>query len=290
MKTTPRATCLGKGCSGLNVQIHPEGAAVRRLIGLAGEVFRVPVAYAAMLGHHDRVMSRIGSNETYWRYLRTLPLGEALAAPIIVRDARERVPEGTDMGELRFAATAPMSTPCGQKLGVLVIADHQPRPAFSAHDLETLVALAAVVADRIELGILASRLTEAQLGRREAEERFRRLADAAPIPIACCESDGSCEFVNEAWVGFTGGPAGTKIGDAWERVMHPDHRDRVLGLYLQALQLRQPFTLELPMRRGDGVFRLMRGRGIPRFFTDGSFAGFVLSLTDVSDSPEAAGE
>jgi PAS domain S-box-containing protein len=253
------------------------------LIDLVGKVFRVPIAYAAMLGHRDRVMSRIGSGEEHWQYLRTFPLGKALTAPVVVRDSLEGLPEGTNLGELRFAASAPLATLCGQHLGVLVIGDQMARPLFSGNDLETLVELANVVAGRIELSVLASQLAEAELWRREAEERFRSLANCASPPIACIEADGSCEFVNDAWLNFTGRNIEKELGDGWQEIMDDQYRERVLEIYWRALQAPEPFTLEAPMRRYDGVFRWMRGNGTPRFLKDGSFAGLMVRLTEVSD-------
>ncbi len=283
MTASPAATCLGRGCDGESVLIRPESADIRRLIDLVGKVFRVPVAYAAMLGHRDRVMSRIGSGEEHWKYLRTFPLGQGLTAPVVVRDALEGLPAGTNLGELRFAATVPMVTPCGQRLGVLVIADQTARPLFSEHDLETLAELANAVAGRIELSVLASQLMEAQLWRSEAEDRFRSVSNSATALIACVEADGSCEFVNDTWLKFTGRHIENELGDGWQQVLHHQYREPVLKIYWQALQAPEPFELEVPMRRNDGTFRWMQGGGTPRFRKDGSFAGLMVRLTNVSD-------
>jgi PAS domain S-box-containing protein len=266
------------------VLVRPESADLRHLIGLVGKLFQVPVAYAAMLGHHARVMSRIGSGEAYWNHLRTFPLARVLGAPVLVRDVRDGLPEGTDLGELRFAASAPIDTLCGQKIGMLVIADLVPRPAFSEDDLETLVDLASIVAVRIELRMLASQLMESQSRHAEAEDRFRRMANSAPSLIACNAADGSCEFVNQSWLAFTGRPLQCELGDGWQQAMHPQYRDRILNVYWQALQTHEPFTVELPLRRDDGVFRWIRGSGTPRLLKN-SFAGFVLCLRDMADYP-----
>lgn len=283
MRPSPAATCLGRGCDGAGILNRPESADIRRLIDLVGKVFRVPIAYAAMLGHRDRVMSRIGSGEEHWKYLSTFALGQALKAPVVVRDALEGLPAGTNLGELRFAATVPVVTPCGQRLGVLVIADQTARPLFSEHDLETLLELANAVAGRIELSVLASQLMEAQLWRSEAEDRFRIVASGAPALIACVEADGSCEFVNDTWLKFTGRHIENELGDGWQQIMHHQYRERALEVYWQALQAPEPFELEVPIRRYDGVFRWMQGNGTPRFLKDGSFAGLMVRLTEVSD-------
>ena len=72
--------------------------------------------------------------------------------------------------------------------------------------------------------------------------------------------------------------------------VHPQYQNRFLDLCGRALQTRQPFPVEVPLRRHDGVFRWVRGGGTPRVLTDGGFAGFVMELTDASDYSEAAAE
>lgn len=281
MKGSPNSTCLGSGCGGRNVLAHSESAELSRLAGLAERLFHVPVAYAAMLGHCDRVMSRIGSGEAHWKHLKTFPVTTVLDAPMVLRDVREGVPEGADLGDLQFLASAPIDTYCGQHLGVLVIADHQPRPEFSEQDLKTLVEMARVMAASIELRMMAWQSIESQLKYDEAEERFRGIANLATPLIGCIEANGSCEFVNDAWLKFTGRYIQKELGKGWQQDIHHQHRELALTLYWHALQTQQPFTLEAPFRRYDGVFRWLRGSGTPRFLKDGSFSGFIVSLTDV---------
>jgi len=290
MKGSGDSTCLGNGCSGRRVLLRSESADLNRLAGLAGRLFQVPVAYAAMLGHHDRVMCRIGSGSLHWKDFRTLPVGPYLESPMVIRDLPAGLPEGADLGDLRFAATAPIDTLCGEHLGVLVIADPVARPEFSGQDLETLVELATVIADRIEMRMIASQALESEMRLEEAEGRFRAMANGAETLIACNEADGSWEFVNDAWLKFTGRHRQLELGDGWQQLMHPRHRAGVLNVYVQALQARQRFTVDVALRRHDGVFRWMRGSGTPRFLKDGSFAGFTLCLADRSDYVEELGE
>lgn len=292
MGCSPDSTCVGEECGGRNLLARSETADMRRLAVLVGSVFRVPVAYAAMLGRRDRVMNRIGSGEQYWKYLKTYPLPLYLASPVLLRDiqgVRERLPQGTDLGDLGFLAAVPMRTFCGQALGVLVIADTTPRPEFAESDLDTLVELAAVLAARMELSMIASQSVESALDSAEAEERFRCAADAVPKLIACNGADGSCQFVNAAWLEFTGRHRSDEFGDGWQQAIHPRHRERVLSLYWEALRVHRPFVTEVPMRRHDGVFRCMRGEGSLRLRQDGSSAGIVVTLTELSAYCEEVG-
>jgi len=266
--------------------MRSESADLRRIAQLAGQFFHTPIAYAAMLGHRDRVMSRFGSGDCYWKYLRTIPLTLVLASPMVIRDAREGLPQGTDLEDLRFMATAPINTLCGQHLGVLVIADRFARPEFSQQDLDTIAEMADVMAASIELRMLATQLIEREAMCDEAEERFRFIANGASELVVCTRADGCCEFVNQAWLKFTGRKTGDVLGDGWLQDVDDGYRERFLTRYWEALQTSQPFTLRMPLLRHDGVFRWMRTDGNPRLLSDGSLAGFVVSLTDQSDFSE----
>jgi len=266
-------TCLGSGCGGRRVLIRSEKDDLTRLAGLVRRSFDLPVAYCAMLGHHDQVMCRIGSGRDYWNNLKTLPLSEALKAPFLIRDAERAALQGADLGELQFVAAAPIDTFCGQHFGILVVADIMARPDFSEQSLENLVEMAGVIGAYLELRMIATQATESMARYEEAEERFTALANCAGELIACNGADGTCEFVNEEWSRFTGSQ------DLSQHSLDYKHLANILNLSVQG----KPFRIELPLCRHDGVFRLMRGRGEPRVLKDGSFAGFVLSLTDIGD-------
>jgi PAS domain S-box-containing protein len=312
MQVSPNSTCLGSKCNGKRVLLRSEQADLKRLAGLARKLFHVPVGYAAMLGHHDRVMSRIGSGREYSPDLKALfPLSASLLSPQVIQDARRDLATlregngprllGEDLPgaaaepgklscELMFAASAPIDTLCGQHMGVLVIADCLPHPEFSAADLETLAQMAGVMADTVEMRMIAAQARDWRLSYGEAEKRFRSVANSAPALIACAGPDGSCEFVNDAWLAFTGRRRREELGDGWQQIIHPSHRQHFLNLFLQALQTQKPFTADLPMRRCDGVWRAIRGRVTPRFLPDSTFAGFTARLTDWSAFQEEVAE
>jgi len=261
---------------------------VRSLADLVGRFFRVPVAYAAMLGLHDRVVSCIGSGNAYWKYLTTLPSNRSLVAPMVIRDLRESPALAAGLGNLQFFASAPIGTLCAQNVGVLVIADRMARPEFSRLDLETLVEMAAMIACRIDLGVLVDQSNESQLRYLDAEKRFLILANLADTLIACHGADGRCTFVNDAWVKFTGRSSQQEMGDGWYELIQLEHRERILTLYWQALHARQPFTLDLPLHRHDGAFRWMRASTTPRFLNDATYVGFIVCLTEVAGEEAAA--
>ena len=65
---------------------------------------------------------------------------------------------------------------------------------------------------------------------RESEERFRLMADSAPVIIFVTDPRFQCTFVNRTGAEFCGVPAEELHGDAWEGLIHPDDLGRYLEL------------------------------------------------------------
>ena len=65
----------------------------------------------------------------------------------------------------------------------------------------------------------AIRATEAL---RESEERFRHMADNAPVMIWVTESDGDCTYLSRSWYEFTSQTPETGLGFGWLDASHPD--------------------------------------------------------------------
>jgi len=130
------------------------------------------------------------------------------------------------------------------------------------------------------------RLAEKKLG--ESEERFRTMADSAPIMIWMEDvqdqrtSRGS-NFFNQRWHEFTGLTQEQTQGSSWQVNIHADDRKYYLDTYQNALQKRNPFKMEYRLRRHDDVFRWVEDSGVPRFTADGDFLGFIGICIDVTE-------
>jgi PAS domain S-box-containing protein len=136
--------------------------------------------------------------------------------------------------------------------------------------------IAALVANRVK-----RRRTEQAL--RESEERFRLLANAAPVMIWMSGSDMRCTDFNVPWLSFTGRTLAMEQGNGWLDGVHRDDVDRWMQTYEQALQRRAPFRMEYRLRRFDGVYRWILNIGEPRFTPDGSFSGYIGSAIDITE-------
>jgi PAS domain S-box-containing protein len=122
---------------------------------------------------------------------------------------------------------------------------------------------------------------------RASEERFRLMADTAPVMIWVAGPDGLVTFFNAAWLRFTGRALDRELGDGWAEGIHPDDRSRCLSTYRAALQARRDFTMEYRLRRHDGEYRWIVDTGVPRYSTDGTFLGHIGSAIDITEHRRA---
>ena len=136
--------------------------------------------------------------------------------------------------------------------------------------------------------ITDSKLTESVL--RESEERFRTMANSAPVFIWTSRADPVLNWLNEPWLRFTGRGIADEVEDGWKNALHPDDRERYGAAYREGFERQEPFSMEYRLRRHDGEWRWILKSGVPRFSAAGEFAGFIGSAIDIHDnkSVEAA--
>jgi PAS domain S-box-containing protein len=142
---------------------------------------------------------------------------------------------------------------------------------------ERMVGVAMDITDR--------KLAEEAL--RESEERFRLVANTAPVMIWMSGPDKLCTYVNKRWLEFTGKTIDTELGDGWSAGIHPEDMQRTLSAYYRAFDARETFQAEYRLRRHDGQYRWILDTGVSRNNPDGSFAGYIGSAKDVTDRKAA---
>ena len=119
--------------------------------------------------------------------------------------------------------------------------------------------------------------------RRQALAEFRVLANAAPVLVWMAGPDAGYTFFNQPWLDFTGRPLAAQLGEGWATGIHLDDLAGRLETYRSAFAGQRPFEMEYRLRRHDGEYRWILDRGVPRFRSDGRFAGYVGSCIDITD-------
>ena len=122
---------------------------------------------------------------------------------------------------------------------------------------------------------------------RESEERFRLIADSAPIPMWVTKLDRQRSFVNEAYAQFLGVPYEEALDYDWRAIIHPDDAQRVVAESAAGEMTRKPFALEARYRRCDGEWRWLRSISQPRLGGSGEHNGFIGVATDITEAKDA---
>jgi PAS domain S-box-containing protein len=122
---------------------------------------------------------------------------------------------------------------------------------------------------------------------RESEQRFRTMANAAPVMIWASDRDKRCIFFNKGWLDFTGRSLNEELGNGWVENVHPDDVTRILETYSSAFDARRSFQMEYRLRRADGEYCWVLDNGVPRRGPNGVFSGYIGSCIDITDLKRA---
>jgi two-component system CheB/CheR fusion protein len=138
--------------------------------------------------------------------------------------------------------------------------------------------------EQVLLGIedITERKTRAEATLHESEERFRIMADTAPVMIWVSGPDKARTFFSKGWLAFTGRTMDQELGTGWTEGVHPQDRE-CLSTSSHSLDARRNFQMECRLRRADGEYRWLLDTGVARFEQGGGFAGYVGSCVDITD-------
>ncbi len=87
---------------------------------------------------------------------------------------------------------------------------------------------------------------------------------AAPAATWTADSDGALTDFSPRWFALTGLSEYEASGQAWRGVIHPEDLDRTIAGWSSAITSGRAFDVEHRMRTGDGSYRWMRSRAVPR--------------------------
>ena len=140
-------------------------------------------------------------------------------------------------------------------------------------------------------GLGEARMTkEAQRAQlRESEERFRTIAENAPVMLWMGDPSGGGVYLNRLFRDFWGDRSPDQLlGMGWLETVREDQRPRVQREIAAGAASGEPFKLEAEMRRADGEYRLIEATILPRFSADQSLKGVIGVAHDVTDARRAA--
>ncbi len=120
-------------------------------------------------------------------------------------------------------------------------------------------------------------------GSAPAPARCRALVEQSPTPIWSCGPDGRLDYVNPAWLRYTGRTLEQELAGGWERGIHHEDAARCVDVLRRHREHRQPFEAVYRRLRHDGAYRHVIDRAAPLHDPDGAFAGFTGHCVDIHD-------
>lgn len=118
---------------------------------------------------------------------------------------------------------------------------------------------------------------------KESEERFRNIANAAPLLIWLAGTDKLCYWFSQGWLDFTGRSMEEEQGNGWAEGVHPEDFQRCLDYYVGHFDRREAFSMEYRLKHHSGEYRWIHDHGMPRFDNNGEFVGYIGSCVDVDE-------
>jgi PAS domain S-box-containing protein len=150
-----------------------------------------------------------------------------------------------------------------------------------------LIVVAVQAAAIVALLIRKARRGHAERALRESEERVRLVVDRAPVMIYTARPDTTLDYLNSTCVKFLGLPIEKLRDNGWMDTAHPEDLDPALRIYYSAVEARKPFVAEYRVRNADGAYRWVLDSGVPRYGPDGSFAGYIGCVIDITERRKA---
>jgi len=132
---------------------------------------------------------------------------------------------------------------------------------------------------------------KAELAIKESEERFRTMANEAPLFVWETDKNLQTTYLNRSGLDYFDLDETIKMKDlSWKKFIHPDDLGNVLDVMNDASKKHQSYTLEMRLKNGrTGEYHWFLDKGAPRYVNE-KFTGFIGTSLDIHDRREAEKE
>lgn len=120
---------------------------------------------------------------------------------------------------------------------------------------------------------------------KDSENYFKALADETPF-IVWRSINGMCNYVNKAWIDFTGLTFQESLGTGYRKIFHPDDLGNQNRLFEKAIASRSAYQAKFRIKRKDGTYRWVLSKASPTLL-DEQYLEYIGSLIDITEQEEA---
>lgn len=131
------------------------------------------------------------------------------------------------------------------------------------------------------LDITDEKMQELEL--KSSVELFTTMAENVPAMIWMSGDDRYADYFNKTWLEFTGRTQEEESNERWLENVHPDDVQRCVDGYNEAYREQRGHYVEYRLKRHDGQYRWIADNSVPRYNSDGTFAGFISACIDIDD-------
>jgi PAS domain S-box-containing protein len=118
---------------------------------------------------------------------------------------------------------------------------------------------------------------------RESEQRFRRLIDGVPVMVWVSDEDGFVTYSNKALKDFLGFELEKmKNYRYFSSFIHPDDRKAAIDDWQKNIKKKVSVQTEYRMKDARGEMHNLLEKAVPRFYSDGKFAGYIGAFFDLT--------
>lgn len=118
---------------------------------------------------------------------------------------------------------------------------------------------------------------------KESENRFREVADSAPVGMWMADVEGNIVYINKYLIAIIGDTKKPFRNDLWLEKVHPADFKKNTPYFKDFVDARKPFTLSYRVQVTGGKYIWVQDTGLPRFLSDGSFVGYIGSVVNIND-------
>jgi PAS domain S-box-containing protein len=132
---------------------------------------------------------------------------------------------------------------------------------------------------------------QAEVALRKSEQQLRLLIDTIPALVWCATPDGEPSYLNKRLMDYIGfnlesfddSENGSRRSVALQAAVHPDDIPVLERRWTHSVTTGESFTLRYRLRRADGAFRWVDGRGEPLHDHHGSVVQWYCVNVDIDD-------
>lgn len=126
-------------------------------------------------------------------------------------------------------------------------------------------------------------LKNIELKRMESENRFRTLAENAPVGIFQTDATGKCTYVNKRISEITGMQEEEMLREGWMKAVHPEDLQRAATTLQDAIAEKRGFKIELRFSNETRGIRWVISEGVPMLDDNDMLTGYIGTTHDITE-------